>query len=182
MEESGPPITLASIWAQDRRGVLGDGKGMLWRVPADFAHFRKSTMGCPVLMGRTSFEALPSSLPGREIIVLSRRRDYAPEGVLVTDSLPEAIDLARTEASKMGAKVAWITGGASLYQQTMDVVEELVVTDLDFVVPENTAEGQLVYAPRIDSEVWRVDRARSDEAWREASGDGRWKVTTYVRR
>ena len=174
-------VKLASIWAQDSEGVLGDGKGMLWRVPADFAHFRKSTMGCPVLMGRTSFDALPTSLPGREVIVLSRRPGYTPAGALSASSLPHAIELARAEAARMGALVAWVTGGATLYQQTMDLVDELVVTDLDFEA-QVPAKGPLVYAPRIDPDVWRADPLRSDKTWRERSGDGRWKVTTYVRR
>ena len=67
--------TTASIWAQDRGGVLGSGGGMLWHVPADFAHFKAATMGCPIIMGRHSWEALGGPLPGRANIVVTGSRE-----------------------------------------------------------------------------------------------------------
>ncbi len=69
-------VPIASIWAEDRNGVIGDGKQMLWHVPADFKHFRAATWGCPVIMGRKSWQALPKALPGRLNIVVSRQEDF----------------------------------------------------------------------------------------------------------
>lgn len=174
--------TIASIWAQDRSGVLGTGTDMLWRVPADFAHFKRSTMGCPLIMGRRSWEALGGALPGRTNIVLTRTPGYEVEGGVRAASIDEAVEIARRVAAADGAKTIWIAGGAHVYADTIDLVDELVVTDLDLDVHAVDASVEVVRAPRIDPEVWVVDDARSDAQWAAKSGDARWRVTTYVRR
>ena len=177
----------ASIWAQDRAGVIGDGKGMLWHVPEDFKHFRSETMGCPVVMGRASFEALGSPLPGRLNIVLTRSPEAANNvraaGALASDSLDEALRLADEECARTGAATVWITGGARVYQEALPLVDELVVTELDLSVgPSNGAPGHVVRAPEIDPVLWRVVPERSDAQWRPRSGDAPWKVVVYERR
>lgn len=50
-------MKIVAIWAQDNNGALGNGKGMSWSVPDDFKHFKLSTIGCPIIMGRNSFDA-----------------------------------------------------------------------------------------------------------------------------
>lgn len=180
---SGPKVV--SIWAEDRGGIIGDGQGMLWHVPADFRHFKAATMGCPVIMGRLSFEALGKPLPGRANLVLSRREGYAPAGVEVLPTLESALSKARLIADEGAGCNIWISGGGRVYAESMGVVDELVVTYLDLEVNPDDAkhEGRsLVAAPRIDPQVFEADPARSDTAWREKSGDARWKVITYVRR
>lgn len=154
-------LRIASIWAQDRNGVLGDGHGMLWHVPADFKHFKTETIDCPVVMGRSSFQALGKPLPRRLNIVLSRDPSYRPEGGVPARSLEEALAAARRECERTGAKTIWITGGAQVYQQAMPVADELVVTELDLEVPELPGR-RLVHAPRIDPAEWEVDPIRSD--------------------
>ena len=67
---------LGMIWAQDVTGVLGADGGMLWRVPADFAHFKATTMGCGLVMGRTTWDSLGGPLPGRRNVVLTRDRSW----------------------------------------------------------------------------------------------------------
>ncbi|MDC4233875.1 dihydrofolate reductase [Actinomyces sp. B33] len=180
---NGPVV--ASIWAQDRARVLGSGTGMLWRVPADFAHFKESTMGCPLVMGRASWEALGGALPGRLNIVVTRTPGYEAPGGVVVGSIDEAMGRARgfvDARSGVGSEAPgriWIAGGATVYEQTMGIVDELVITDLDLSV---AGDGPVVRAPVIDEAVWRVDAGRSDEEWRPVSGDARWRVTTWVRR
>lgn len=161
-------MTLASIWAQDRNGVIGSGTGMLWKVPADLAFFKETTLGAPVIMGRASWEALGEALPGRDNIVITSDENYRAAGAIVVHSIPEA--LAQVEGQD-----AWITGGAQVYAQTIDLVDKLVVTNLDLSV------GDGVKAPFIDPAEWKVDAAASDSRWRPQSGDARWKVTTYLR-
>lgn len=173
---------LASIWAQDRRGVLGTGMGMLWHVPADFAHFKRMTLGCPIIMGRRSWEALPGALAGRTNIVLTRTPTVTINGGVRASSITEALEIAQADAARSGAQTIWVTGGAQLYADTMSLVDELVITDLDLDVAERSHPGALVYAPVIDDTLWDVDPTRSDSSWRPASGDARWRVTTYVRR
>lgn len=198
-----PNFTLASIWAQDRNGILGTGTSMLWHVPADFAHFKQMTLGYPIIMGRSSYEALGGQpLPGRTNIVMTRQRDYETPGALVVANLDEALEVATahladhrdqraaitastattSDMDRDPAPVVWITGGAQIYEQTMDRVDELVVTDLDLDVrPLSGQNTPLVYAPHVDPEHWHVDPDRSDSSWRDVSGDARWRITTFVR-
>ena len=77
---------LAAIWAQDSNGILGSGTAMSWHVPADFRHFKDSTMDCPIIMGRRSWEALGKALPGRTNIVITRTPGYEAAGALVVSS------------------------------------------------------------------------------------------------
>lgn len=176
-------MRIASIWAQDRHGVLGTGSGMCWHVPADFKHFKDTTMGAPIIMGRSSWEALGGALPGRMNIVMTRSRDYEAAGGVVVYSLGEALEVATQQATADGVDVVWIVGGGLVYAEAMEIVDELVISHLDIDVREceATAGKSLVYAPVIDPEIWRVDESRSDSDWRPVSGDARWKVTTYIR-
>ena len=82
------------IWAQDVTGVLGADGGMLWRVPADFAHFKATTMGCGLVMGRTTWDSLGGPLPGRRNVVLTRDRSWRAEGAVRAGSLREGLSLA----------------------------------------------------------------------------------------
>ena len=168
-------MKVAMIWAQDVNGVLGNGREMLWHVPGDFKHFKATTLGYPVIMGRGSWEALGGKpLSGRLNVVITGQEGYEAEGAEVAHSLEQAVAVARTSA-----ELVWIVGGARVYAEAMSVADELVVTDLDLEV---APAPDLVYAPTIDAETWQADSERSDVQWRPQSGDARWKVTTYVRR
>lgn len=133
-------------------------------------------------MGRASWESLGGALPQRMNIVITRSLGYAAEGAHVAHSVEEALAIAAEEARRAKADVVWITGGAQIYAETMDIADELVVTDLDLDVTDTLPpHTRLVRAPSIDEKVWRVDPTRSDMQWRPVSGDARWKVTTWVR-
>lgn len=169
----------ACIWAQDRDGVIGDGKQMLWHVPADYRFFRAQTLGCPVVMGRASFEALGVPLSGRTNIVLSRQPGYRADGAEVRTSLSDAFVLADQVARETGAETVWVAGGGQVYRQAMESVDRLVVTELDLRV--SAAVPGLVRAPEIDPQIWDMDPDLSDSTWREKSGDARWRVRFYER-
>ena len=174
---------LAAIWAQDSNGIIGTGTAMSWHVPADFRPFKTSTMGCPIIMGRRSWEALGRALPGRTNIVITRTPGYEAEGALVVSSVDEALHIAREETARTDAPYIWITGGAQLYAQTLPLLDEAVVTDLELDVAASAPEDStFVYAPPLDPALWRRDEERSDAEWRERSGDARWKVSTWVQR
>ena len=174
---------LAAIWAQDSNGIIGSGTAMFWHVPADFRHFKTSTMGCPIIMGRRSWEALGRALPGRTNIVITRTPGYMAEGALVVSSVEEALDAAREETARTQAPYIWITGGAQLYAQTLPFLDEAVVTDLELDVAASAPEGSaFVYAPPLDPSLWRRDENRSDAEWREGSGGARWKGSTWGQR
>ncbi len=174
--------TYASIWAQDRNGVIGDGHRMLWHVPADFKFFKAQTSGCPVIMGRASFEALGHPLPNRDNVVLTRDLSFTSPGITVVHSIPEAWAVAGALAERRGADTVWIAGGADVYAQTLGEVDRLVVTYLDLTVEAGGVEPQLLKAPPIDPQIWRLVEPLSDVHWRPHSGDAPWKVAVYERR
>lgn len=177
-------IIVSSIWAQDRTGVLGSGTDMLWHVPDDSALFKRTTMGAPVIMGRSSWEALGGALSGRTNIVITRNPSYTAQGAIVVHSLDEALTVAirALHPTEDPAHTVWIVGGSCVYAEAMGRVDELVVTEIDLDVAASPYVGPLVYAPRIDPAEWVPDPSRSDADWRPSSGDAAWRVTTWVRR
>ena len=85
-------MKIALIVAAARNGVIGSGNKMLWRVPEDFAHFKRTTMGHPIVMGRKTWESIGRPLPGRRNVVVTRNADYRAEGAEDTTfpELPES--------------------------------------------------------------------------------------------
>lgn len=168
-------MTLGMIWAEDRQGTIGGAQGMLWHVPADFAYFKETTMGHPVIMGRVSWEALGAeALPGRRNIVITSQEGYAAEGADVVGSLDEALELAR---GSEGGDLVWITGGGTLYAEAIEQADLLHVSEIDIDV--TTGAEELVFAPTIEEGEWTRVAEESDDEWRPQSGDARWKVTVY---
>ena len=125
---------LGMIWAQDVTGVLGADGGMLWRVPADFAHFKATTMGCGLVMGRTTWDSLGGPLPGRRNVVLTRDRSWRAEGAVRAGSLREGLSLAAQglaaelghdlrDGDAAGLPRLWVIGGGSVYEQALAHME-----------------------------------------------------------
>ena len=168
---------LGMIWAEDKAQVLGAGGKMLWHVPADFKHFKDTTMGSPVIMGRASFLSLGQALPGRRNIVLTGSREFTAPDVEIAHSLAAALELCANTPQ------VWITGGAKVYREVMELglADLLVVTQLDMtaIVPPMST---VAYAPVIDPVRWQMDLTRSDENWRPKSGDAAWRVRYYIPR
>lgn len=109
-------MQLALICAMARNGVIGNNNALPWRLPEDLRHFRRTTMGHSIIMGRKTFESIGRPLPGRSNIVVSRQADYEAEGAQVRDSLEAALRLAESIAAIDGAEQAFVIGGAGLYR------------------------------------------------------------------
>ena len=121
-----PDITL--IAAVARNGVIGRGNALLFREPADQRHFREQTMGCPVIMGRKTWDSLPERfrpLPGRRNIVISRHKGLAVPGAELARGLPEAV------ARVMDAPRVFVIGGAQLYALALPMAHTLLLTEID---------------------------------------------------
>lgn len=144
-------LDIAMIWAETTAGVIGDGAEMPWFLPEDLAHFKRSTVGHPVVMGRTSWDALGEyqPLPERTNVVITRREGFEAPGAEVAPSIPEAIELAARYCSP-GRNTVWILGGGQVYAQCMPIADRIVVTEVDMVAPERFR----VYAPAIDPEAF----------------------------
>mgnify|MGYP001234815417 FL=1 len=126
MSETRPHVGL--IWAQARHGVIGKNGVMPWHLPEDLAHFKRTTLAHPVIMGRKTWDSIPPRfrpLPGRRNIVVSRQADWQAEGAERATDLREALRLCE-DADKV-----WVIGGAQIYAQALPLADELVVTEID---------------------------------------------------
>ncbi|KQP17884.1 dihydrofolate reductase [Pseudorhodoferax sp. Leaf267] len=143
--------TLHLILARAANGVIGKANTLPWRLPEDMAHFKRTTMGCPVVMGRKTWDSLPPKfrpLPGRINIVLTRHADWQADGALRAASLEEALGLCPADAK------VWITGGADVYAQAMALASTAVVTEI-----EAEFEGD-AYAPKFGGNWKETERER----------------------
>ena len=121
-------MKLHLIYARARNGVIGKDNQMPWHLPEDLAHFKRVTLGQPVIMGRKTWDSLPARfrpLPGRTNIVVTRQADWQAEGALRASSIEEAMRLCGDVAD------AWIMGGAEIYRQAEPLASSAVVTDID---------------------------------------------------
>jgi dihydrofolate reductase len=121
-------MKLHLIYARARNGVIGKDNQMPWHLPEDLAHFKRVTLGQPVIMGRKTWDSLPvrfRPLPGRLNIVVTRQSDWQAEGALKASSIKEAMRLCGDVAD------AWIMGGAEIYRQAEPLASTAVVTEID---------------------------------------------------
>jgi len=138
------------IAAVARNGVIGDGAAIPWRIPSDFAYFKRTTMGKPLIMGRKQFETVGKPLPGRTNIVVTRQADFAPAGVVVVDSLDAALAQAEMIAEADGMDEIMVIGGGQIYAQLMGRANRLYISHVDL-----EPQGDVLF-PAIDPAVWAV--------------------------
>ncbi len=146
------------IWAQAHGRVIGNNGAMPWHLPADLAHFKRTTLGCPVIMGRKTWDSLPVKfrpLPGRANIVLTRQSDWHENGVSPKENLESALLFCEQLAPRPGA--VWVIGGAQIYAQALPLATKLVVTEIDAFF-----EGD-AFAPALGPE-WRETQRESHTA------------------
>jgi dihydrofolate reductase len=144
-------VKLGLIYAQARNGVIGKGGVMPWHLPEDLAHFRRTTMGTPVIMGRKTWDSLPPRfrpLPGRRNVVITRDAGWNAAGADRAGTLDEAIALCA------GADTVWVTGGAEIFRLALPRAHVAVVTEIDA-----DFEGD-VHAPQLGANWHEVARER----------------------
>jgi dihydrofolate reductase len=149
MPDTTAPAKLHLIYARAANGVIGKDNALPWHLPEDMAHFKRTTLGCPVIMGRKTWDSLPPKfrpLPGRLNIVVTRDGALVAEGASVVHSL----DAARALCPAGGT--AWVIGGAQVYAQALPLAEEVVVTEID-----REFEGD-AFAPALGSEWQEATR------------------------
>lgn len=124
-----PHINLIAAIARNTRVIGKEGGHLPWYIPEDFKHFKQTTMGHPIIMGRTTFEEFGGKLlPGRTHIVITRQADYvAPEGVIVAHSIEDAIARAR----KIDTDEIFIIGGGQIYTAGLPFADRLYLTLVD---------------------------------------------------
>lgn len=157
------------IYARARNGVIGRNGTLPWHLPEDLAHFKRTTLGCPVIMGRKTWDSLPPRfrpLPGRTNVVVTRQSDWKAEGAC------PATDLAAALALSGNARDVWVIGGAQLYALALPVATSVVVTEIDLEVDGDA------FAPILQTSEW-AESAR--EAHVSATGQA-FSFVTYQRK
>ncbi|GAA1485577.1 dihydrofolate reductase [Brachybacterium fresconis] len=174
------------IWAQARDGVIGAGGAMPWHLPEDLKHFKRTTKGGPVVMGRRTWESFPATfrpLPGRTNIVITSDDSFADDGALRTRTLDEALARARgfltSEPDDSSVPTIWVIGGGRVYREAMDRADLLVVTEIDLQIDGDTT------APTIPAD-FRLAAADPDPSadrpsWHTSRTGLRYRILTYRR-
>jgi dihydrofolate reductase len=143
------------IWAQARNRVIGYQGTMPWHLSEDLAHFKRTTLGCPVIMGRKTWDSLPPKLrplPGRANVVLTRQTDWAQVEVQRCADLHNA--LLFCEHIQPAVPAVWVIGGAQIYAQALPLAHKIVITEIDA-----TYEGD-AFAPPLGAD-WRETQRES---------------------
>ncbi len=125
-----PLIQLVVAYAHDR--VIGRDNGLPWRLPADLAHFKAATMGCPIIMGRKTWETLGRPLPGRLNNEVSRNTRLQAAGATVTASLPDAL------AAAGDAPRVCVIGGEQIFRAALPLAHEVLATEIHADIPGDT--------------------------------------------
>lgn len=134
------PLSLIVAYAQNR--VIGRDNTLPWKLPSDLAHFKRTTLGHPIIMGRKTWESLGRPLPGRRNIVLSRDAGFHAQGAECVTSLAQAID------SVKNVEQAFVIGGAQIYQLALPFADQVIATEV-----LQDIEGDAFFTP-LDSAQW----------------------------
>ncbi len=147
-------MNLSIIVAKSINDIIGNKNQLIWHLPADLKHFKEITTGNAIIMGRKTYESIGRPLPNRKNIIISRNKNLKIEGCVVVNSLSEALGLVKNEEQ------AFIIGGANIYEQSINDVNTLYVTEV-----HQEYEGDAKF-PQINKHSWkeikRVDH-KADE-------------------
>ncbi len=148
-------MRLSHITAMSKNRVIGVDNGLPWNLPEDMKFFREKTKGRVLIMGRKTFESLPSPLPNRKHIVITRNSDYHPShpDVFVVPSFAKAVEKARTLVPSSDDEV-FVIGGGEIYAQSMNVVDRIYLTVIDREFSGDT------YYPEVDPKVYELVEKR----------------------
>lgn len=139
---------LALIVATARNGAIGRDGALPWHLPEDLQHFKRLTLGKPIVMGRLTWESIGRPLPGRTNIVISRSPDYDAPGAEVVPSLDAALTRAAAIAGADGEVM--VIGGAQIYRAALPRVERVYRTRVDIDVAGDA------FFPELDPAEWRL--------------------------
>jgi dihydrofolate reductase len=149
-QNSGPRIYLVAAVASN--GIIGAGGRLPWHIPDELKHFKRLTLGHPLIMGRRTWESLKGPLPQRENIVVTRRPGYEAPGAAVASSLGAALALCA------GEPVAFVIGGSRLFEEALPLAHGLVLTEIQRDYPGDT------WFPAWDRSQWRESQREAHTA------------------
>jgi dihydrofolate reductase len=157
---------LTLVVAIDAQRGIGIDNKLPWHLPEDLAHFKRVTLGQPIIMGRKTFDSIGRPLPGRRNIVVTRNSDWGHAGVEAATSLEAAIEL-------VGDEPASIIGGAQIFKESMTMADRMIVTEIGHSFACDT------FFPPIDPAVWTETARETHHS--DANGYD-YAFVTYVRK
>jgi dihydrofolate reductase len=149
-------MLISSIVATAQDNIIGKNNRIPWYLSNDLKYFKRTTLGHHVIMGRKSFESIGRPLPKRTNIIITRNIFFAASNCLVAHSVEEALELAHDN----GEEVAFIIGGAQIYEQSMAFWDKLYLTEVD---------AQIDFSP--EDEIARFPKWQPGDNWEEISCD-----------
>ncbi|MFT5250702.1 MAG: dihydrofolate reductase [bacterium] len=135
-------ITIIAAAASNNE--LGKDNDLVWHLPDDFKRFKKLTTGHHIIMGRKTFQSFPKPLPNRVHIVITRNKDYHPEGAIIVHSMTEALEIAKNDEQP------FIIGGGEIYKIGMEIADKIELTRVNSSFEADT------FFPEIPSEIWKL--------------------------
>jgi dihydrofolate reductase len=136
-----PRVNLIVAWGRDR--VIGRAGTLPWHLPEDLRHFKRTTLGHPIVMGRRTWESIGRPLPGRRSIVVTRNARFAAPGCETARSLAQALAMCR------GVPEVFVIGGAQLFAEALPLAQRLFLTEIDAAFEGDT------FFPPFDRAAWR---------------------------
>lgn len=135
--------------------MIGKDNTIPWHIPEDMVHFKRTTLGCPVIMGRKTWDSLPVNfrpLPGRLNIVVTRQISWFSPGAVTANSINQAITLSGTSSD------IWVIGGSEIYTQSLPLASKVVITEIDGMYDGDA------YAPNLGNEWKEIRREKNTSA------------------
>lgn len=145
-------MKLSLIVATAQQNVIGVDNQLPWHLPQDLKYFKSVTLGKPIIMGRKTFESIGKPLPGRTNIVITRQQNWSFSGVLVAQTIEEAVVIAeqfRNEQQQLSEEVM-VIGGAEIYRYTLPFADRVYVTRIDIKVDGDA------YFPALPESEWQL--------------------------
>lgn len=135
---------IVMIAAVAENNALGKNNELIWHLPNDFKRFKAITTGHHIIMGRKTFESFPKPLPNRTHVIISRQKNYAPEGCIVVDDIEKAIAVCPKN------ETIYIIGGGEIYKQAIIFADQLDITRVHHQFEAD------VYFPEINPDIWKL--------------------------
>ena len=169
-EEPARTNELTIIVAAGENNAIGKNNALIWHLKDDLKRFKALTSGHHIIMGRKTFESFSKPLPNRTHVVVTTQRDYkAPEGIIIVNSLEEALNVTKRDNQP------FIIGGGEIYRQAMPLADKIEITRV-----HHSFEGADTFFPKIDSNVWKeIDCINHDK---DDEHDFAFSFMTYLRR
>ena len=143
--------TLVAVVAMAANRVIGDGDDLLWHLPGDLKRVKQLTMGCPLIMGRKTWDSIGRPLPGRASIVMTRDASWQAEGAITASSLADALQKGEDWLQEQGSDGTRqiLFGGGQIYKLGLDSCDAIEMTEVDL-----SPEGPATF-PELDLSIWQ---------------------------